>query len=304
MERVDYSIYPSLLIAYQNLLDYEKVAEEAWNKVSEAAHNRGEYLYLEIGDYKLTPDEMYFKLECDLIDSINRVEHEYGEATSKGVAFNEIVDCLIENRKSNLPDCNIYSTKNELGISVIRAEIGGFIFDYDIDLCRKVARDFKGSLTQYFADSTIATQYGNVRLYGYIDEWCGNKMYDIKTTGSYSWGKFKHGWQRYVYPYCVVNAGDTTEVESFTYYVVEWAYHAKGQPITAKEIYKESYDYDHAICKAKIQEMLESFLSWLAYRKEYIQDKRIYGGQNPEGWHGTPINREEFITKQIVLDGL
>lgn len=237
----DYRIYPSLLISYQNLLDYELVAEEDWNKVTQAAHDRGEYLDREIGDYKLTPDEMYLKLECDLLDSINRIEHEPSQAASCGTAFNEIVDCLIENRKSSMPNCKIYSTKNEAGISVIRAEIDGFTFDYDIRLCKETASQFPGSIPQYLANAIIETKFGNVYLYGYIDEWCGSKMYDIKTTSRYSWGKFEHGWQRYIYPWCVIESCDATEVESFTYYVIEWAYQAKGEPLKAKGIYKEEY---------------------------------------------------------------
>lgn len=146
-----YRIYPSLLIAYQNLLDYEQVAEEDWNKVSQAAHDRGEFLDRDIGDYKLTPDEMYLKLEVELLDSINRVDGRYGEAAEKGTAFNEIVDCLIEHRKSSREDCKIYSTNNVCGQRVIRAEIKGFTFDFDIQLCKEVAEYFSGSLTQYEA---------------------------------------------------------------------------------------------------------------------------------------------------------
>lgn len=288
--KIDYRIYPSLLIAYQNLLDYEIVAEEDWNKVSEAAHKRGEYLDRDIGDYKLTPDEMYLKLEADLLDSINRIDGRFGEAAEKGTAFNEIVDCLIENRKSSREDCKIYSTANKSGIKVIRAEINGFTFDFDIQLCKDVAKYFEGSITQFFANATMGTSYGNVQLYGYIDEWVGNKMFDIKTTGRYSFGKFEHGWQRHVYPWCVIESGMTTEIESFEYYIVAWR---GGTPITG-DIYRETYTYSHEESGRKIREMLESFLGWLESRKEFIQDKRIYGGTNPEGWHGQPVDIEKL----------
>lgn len=302
-KKINYRIYPSLLIAYQNLLDYELVAEEDWNKVSDAAHERGEYLDREVGDYKLTPDEMYLKLECDLLDSINRIDGQFGEAADKGTAFNEIVDCLIENRKSSREDCKIYSTTNEANLRVIRADIHDFSFDFDINLCKKTAEYFKGSVTQYNANATIDTAYGNVELYGYIDEWVGNKMIDIKTTGRYSWGKFENGWQRYVYPYCVIEAGDTTEVESFTYYVVEWAYQRKGEPLTAKGIYEETYTYDHKDATMKIRNMCESFIQWLESRRAFIQDKRIFGGENPKGWHGQPTDINELakaIFKKIA----
>lgn len=302
-KQLKYRIYPSLLIAYQNLLDYEQVAEEDWNKVSEAAHNRGEYLDRDIGDYKLSPDEMYLKLEADLLDSINRVDGRFGEAAEKGTAFNEIVDCLIEHRKSNRDDCKIYSTTNQSGIKVIRAEINGFMFDFDIQLCKDVADYFKGSLTQYCASATMNTCYGSVLLYGFIDEWVANVISDIKTTGSYKWGKFEKGWQRHVYPWCVIESGMTTKVDAFEYLIVEWAYQRKGEPIRAKGIYRETYDYDHAESGRKIRDMLESIIPWLEARREFIQDKRIFGGENPEGWHGQPVDIEK-LEKAIFHDNL
>lgn len=238
---------------------------------------------------------MYLKLECDLLDSINRIDGRYGEAADKGTAFNEIVDALIEHRKSNREDCNIYSTHNEAGMKVIRADIHDYSFDFDVNLCTSTADFFKGSITQYLAKATIDTVYGDVLLYGYIDEWVGNKMFDIKTTGSYKWGKFEKGWQRWVYPYCVIESGDTTEVESFTYYVIEWAYQRKGEPLTAKGIYQETYTYNHVEATRKIRSMCEDLIEWLIARKDFIQDKRIFGGVNPEGWYGQPtdINKLE-----------
>lgn len=298
-----YRIYPSLLIAFQSLLDYEQVAEEDWNKVSEAAHNRGEYLDRDIGDYKLTPDEMYLKLEADLLDSINRIDGRFGEAAEKGTAFNEIVDCLIEHRKSSRDDCNIYSTFNESGIKVIRAEINGFTFDFDVQLCKDVAEYFKGSLTQFYTEATMETCYGSVILYGYMDEWICNIITDIKTTGSYKWGKFEKGWQKHVYPWCAIKSGMTTKVDAFEYLVIEWAYQRKGEPIRAKDIYREVYDYNHEESGMKIRTMLESIIPWLESRREFIQDKRIFGGTNPEGWHGQPVDLKK-LEKAIFHDNL
>ena len=63
-----YRIYPSLLDSFAQMLDYEVVAEEMWNKKD--------------GEYVLTPDEMYDKLEKELIATINREPHEPIEAAS------------------------------------------------------------------------------------------------------------------------------------------------------------------------------------------------------------------------------
>lgn len=282
-----YRIYPSLLIAYQGLLDYETIYNEYWGNSDEP---------------KYTLEEFYLLQEAKLIDSINRVPF-ISDKASCGTAFNEIVDCLIENRKSGRDDCKIYSAVNDSGIKVIRAEIDGFVFDFDIALCKQIAEVFKGSVTQYKAEADIDTAYGTVHLYGYIDEWLGNKIYDFKTTGSYNWGKYEKGWQRWVYPYCVIEAGDTTEVESFTYFVVEWAYQPSGQPLTAKGIHEETYTYGHAEATRKIRSICESFIEWLDSRREFIQDRRIFGGENPPGWHGQPtdIDRlEKYIFNLTV----
>lgn len=292
----DYRIYPSLLDKFQELLDYESVAEEAWNKVSEAAHIRGEYLDCEIGDYKLTPHEMYDKIEIELINSINRCPHDLSEAADKGTAFNEIIDCLIENRKSKDKDCNIYSTTNENGLRVIRAEIHGFTFDYDVQLCKDIASRFSCSLPQFFASSMMQTKYGNVEIYGYLDEWQGNEIIDLKTTGQYTFGKFERKWQRHAYPWCVINERLTTEVESFTYYVIEWAYQRKGEPLTAKSITPETYTYNHATSETLLKRHIENFIEWLESRREYITDRRIFGGINPDGYQGIPLT---ILSKSI-----
>lgn len=293
-----YRIYPSLLDKFQEFLDYERVAEEDWNKVSEAAKERGEYPDAEVGDYKLTPDEMYDKIEVELINSINRCPHEPIEAADKGTAFNEIVDCLIENRKSCNPDCIIYSTINQQGIKVIRAEINGFVFDFDIALCKEAANIFKGSLTQYFTSAILPTEYGDVELYGYIDEWVSNKIYDIKTTGRYSFGKFERKWQRHVYPWCVIESGLTTEVESFIYWVVEWAYSRPGEPLKAKMVTSEEYTYNHAETSQQLASFVGCFIDWLESRRHLITDQRIFGGKNPDGYEGKPITIEQLNNKE------
>ena len=44
--------------------------------------------------------------------------------------------------------------------------------------------------------AVIPTRYGDVELYGYIDELVRDTVYDIKTTSKYDFGKYEHGWQR------------------------------------------------------------------------------------------------------------
>lgn len=288
MRIADFQIYPSLLIKYQDLLDYRLVAEEPWNKDSE-------------GNYKLTPEEMYVKIEAELIDSINRCPKTPSEAADKGTAFNEIVDCIHEGRKSAVEGLDIVSERGADNKPVaIRAAINGFDFIFDPGICRETAAFFKGSLTQFFCDAVMHTKFGDVRLYGYIDEWLGDKIYDIKTTSRYSLGKYEHGWQRHVYPWCVIEMGLTDRVTSFVYYVVEWAYQAQGAPISAKNVFVEEYDYNHRESGLKIRGMVESFIDWLTCRDNdgFITSRKVFGGENPEGYEGVPVDvkkLEEYL---------
>lgn len=256
-----YRIYPSLLDSYQQLLDYEIVAEEPWNKRD--------------GDYVLTPDEMYDKIEAELIASVNREPHEPSQAADRGTCFNEIVDCLIEKRACSREDMLIRSLRDDCGRAVaIEAQMNGFEFAFDVDLCREAAAYFEGALTQQLLSAPIATNYGNVILYGYADEWIKDKIYDIKTTSYYDFGKFEHKWQRYVYPYCAIESRLTENISEFEYTVFRLN---KTAPITAA-VYKEAYTYDHETAKTKLRLMCESFIEWLETKKqqELIKNKRIF----------------------------
>ncbi len=269
----DYRIYPSLLDKFQDLIDYEIVADEPWNKSGDK--------------YKLTPDEMYISIEAELIDMINRVDGMPIEAADRGTAFNEIVDCIIERcpcrrndmiiRKSQLSDTQI----------VIEAKINDFNFVYDAQFCREVAARFPGSLTQYLCEAPMKTRQGIALLYGYIDEWVGNRLYDIKTTSYYNFGKFERKWQRHLYPWCVIESGMATEIESFEYTVVVFP---KNQLVLSGSVYPEVYTYDHEQSTILLRNHVEAFIDWLEYRRKFITNPRIFGGTLPEGYVGHPVD--------------
>lgn len=290
----NYRIYPSLLDKFQSLIEYEQEAEQPWNIVSENAHKLGKHLDKEVGDYVLSPDEMYYKIEGELIDTINRVDGVASEAADKGTCFNEIVDCLIENRKSSAPDIEIHSEKLDDNTTAIIAEMDGFRFAYDAQFCKDVAKYFKGAISQHFCKAPIITKYGEVEIYGYIDEWLPNRICDIKTTSYYTFGKFENKWQRYAYPYCCIESGETTQVDEFEYTIFVW----NKSPLLTATMYKEVYTYRHKQATEKLRAIIEHFIWWLNSRKQYITNQRIFGGANPEGYVGTPINVELLKYRQ------
>lgn len=282
----NYRIYPSLLDKFASLQDYEQEAEQPWNIVSENAHKQGRHLDKEIGDYVLSPDEMYTKIEAELIDTINRCDGIVIEAADKGTCFNEVVDCLAKHRACDREDIKIHSEQISETEKAIIAEMNGFSFAFDARFCQEYAKEFVGAIQQYCCKATIDTSFGDVELYGFIDEFLPNRIVDIKTTSQYTFGKFEQKWQRYVYPYCVIEEGVATEIEEFEYSVIVWK---KTMPLTG-EHYREVYTYNHDKAREKIRQGVEHFLHWLNSRRHLITDQRIFGGVNPEGYKGKPID--------------
>ncbi|MEG1686007.1 MAG: HNH endonuclease [Bacteroides sp.] len=264
MKQPKYCIYPSLLDKFQKYLDSELEVESFWNINSE-------------GDYKLSADEISDKNERELIDMINRVPREPIAAADKGTAFNEIVDCLIENRGSNREDLKIESIKGDNIPIGIRAQIHGFVFDFDISICKEVATYCNGAICQLFTSAEIETSYGIVKLYGYIDELIRNKVIDIKTTSYYEFGKFESSWQKEIYPYCLIKSGECTEVAEFEYTVIKLKGGTSMTPLISGEMYKEPYTYNHERTTIKLRQVLELFIHWLESNRNKITDKKIFG---------------------------
>lgn len=257
-----YRIYPSLLDKFQKFIDYEAVADEFWNR------DAG-------GDYKLTPDEMADRLEQELLDAVNRVEHAPSEAADRGTCFNEIVDCLIENRGCMRADMDIRSIADSSGRkATIEAKMDGFTFMFDTAMCRQAAAYFRGSLPQQYVEAVLPTAYGDVLLYGFMDEWVGDKIYDIKTTGSYSFGKFERCWQKLVYPYCVIESGQAEKVSEFEYSV--WQLNKSA--IIGGSFYRETYAYDHCEARRELRDVCERFIEWLRLKDAagLVTHRRIF----------------------------
>ena len=293
----EFYIYPSLLDKFQDFLEYEQATEAPWNKVSETAHKKGLHLDKEVGDYILSADEMAEKIEVELINQINRCDREPCEAADAGTCFNEVVDCLISNKQTDRMDIKISTVKRETGEPyAIKTEMDGFTFYFDIDLCKSLAKYFKGAMCQYYIEGDLPTIYGNVHLYGYIDEWVGDKIYDIKTTSMYEFGKYEKKNQKHVYPYCAVQSGLTDSISEFEYTVVRWTKRYDNDGIDSiiikgGECFREVYTYNHKEASFRLKQICERFIEWLNYRRDYITDKKIFGGENPQGYKGEIIEK-------------
>lgn len=261
MSKPRYKIYPSILDKFQAFLDSDLVAEEFWNKDTE-------------DNYKLTSDEMSDKLEQELIDSINRFDRGSSEAADKGTAFNEIIDCILEDRDTERNDILLHYTKED-----IKALFNEREFSFDTNLCKNVALYFWGCIPQYTCSAILPTIYGDVELYGHVDYIGVNKIFDLKTTKQYQFGNYSKYWQRHLYPYCLIESGDMKEVSEFEFTIIKW-HELKNKPISG-ELFKEVYTYSHDQSKAKLTTICEAFIEWLEGHRDVITDQKIFGGENP-----------------------
>lgn len=268
MSSPKYRIYPSLLDKFQRLMDSEKEFEDFWNVDSE-------------GEYKRSLAEIYEENEQGLLDAVNRVPHEPIEAADKGTVFNELVDCAIHQRSWEeelgaevLPYSNPYN--DTLMDSLVKVERNGFTFTYSLQLIMDAAAYFTCDATsQYRTAAILNTNYGDVELYGVVDEIVKDCVLDIKTTKSYSFPKFAHAWQKEVYPYCLVESGEMTEVKQFEYTVFKWT-SRDGEPLDA-ELYAEVYTYSHERARAKLRSVCERLIEWLELNRSRITDTKIFG---------------------------
>ena len=254
-----YKFYPSILDKYEKYLHVDRDFEGFFNKDRET------------GEYKRSYEELEAEALQSLIDAINRVPFD-SEKADKGTVFNELVDSFLHHRRSERVKMR-GDTKNDMLFAAFNGR--SFVFSYQF--VQEAAEYFKGSLSQVQVSAPIDTCYGMVELYGYIDELRGDKVYDIKTTSSYEFGKYAEGWQRHLYPYCLVESGMCTGIYSFEY----TAYQLKGgtdrSPVIYGTQYPEVYKYEHGKSREKLRCHCERFIEFLESHRDKITDEKIFG---------------------------
>ena len=268
---VSYRFYATLLDGFQDYLNSDTIWEKYWGYSENPPH---------------TPEEFKQKQFQSFIDRINRVPFD-SEAADKGTAFNEIIDCMIEHRKSDKVDvryayetivmgqvdnsdpderwAEVYQTNKVIGLN---ATYNNRQFYFDINLCREFANYYKGALTQQFVKAIVPTRYGNVEVYGYVDELMPQSIHDIKTTGKYSVGKFKEHWQHIVYPYCYQQNG--INIRLFEYNIAEIDKYGRWETFTESYMYKPERDIPRLV------NMCEELIRFLMENRHLITDRKIF----------------------------
>lgn len=254
---VKYRIYPSLLDGYTNLKQSGEVWEMYWGFSENPPHTQEEF------------EQIQFQ---ELIDKINRVPSEPSQAALRGTALNTLCDRLV---------CGITDPRCEfVPINAEDGEVMGFkalITDRDASGEFFFPRAMTDKLISLYptletipqaqlSNVIVSPKYGAVELYGYADYILPHSIHDLKTTGKYAVGKFKHHAQHLVYPYCV----DPQRVQRFDYDVVEIT---KGN---AWAFYQETYIYEPQRDILRLIALLEEFIEWLESNREKITDKKIF----------------------------
>lgn len=265
-----YNIYPTLLDAYQQYVDSDIIYEKYWGFSENPPHTSEEF------------HEIQFQ---SLIDRINRVPYD-NEAVAKGTAFNEVVDCMIEHRKSEKVEiekayeqivngacdpctgkpiyCDVTNTGKFIGLN---AKYNGHEFFFPIGICREFANYYQGAVTQKYVEGILPTAFGDVKLYGFIDELMPLSVHDIKTASQYSVGKYKRNNQHLVYPFCLMQMG--SDVRTFEYNVaVIGKYNC--------ESFTETYEFNPKRDVPILQQRCEDFIRFVNDNRELITDKKLF----------------------------
>lgn len=263
-------LYATLLDAYVDYLETPQIYDRYWGFSAEPPHSL---------------EEFWVKQQASLINRINRVPFT-SEAASKGTAFNAVIDEMVEGyNDSEATPGNIYDESGKC--IAIRSELDGHTFQFPYAICREFADYYKGAIPQVRVSAILPTCYGDVEVYGVIDELMPLSIHDIKYTGNYCASKFKHHSQHLVYPYCLLQNG--SDVRLFEYNVAEES--KSGIWST----YTETYVFDPVRDIPILRERCEGLIEFILQNHRHITDNKIWGVENPDGYEGVPIDINKLM---------
>lgn len=246
---IKYNFYATLLDAYQNYID----AEATYNKY-----------YAESDKYSCY-DEYEEQCKKEFIDKLNRVPFD-SEAADKGTAFNYLIDYVNSKIK---PEDMEFECIQYNGCNLIVVKFNGREFTFDKMMVLDMANKYKEALSQYRCEKVLPTKYGDVLLYGYIDELMPMAIHDIKTTGNYSAFKYRKNWQHKVYPYCI------EDVNEFHYDIIEWK-------SSGPTYHVEIYHFNPTVDVPALTEHCESLINFIELHKDLITDKKLFNEHEKE----------------------
>ena len=311
-QQPNYAFSPSLLDAFQRMVDTKVedffYQDETgawhlnWNETEETLH--------------YSEEEVDALLKQEFIDKVNKVPTPPSEAASKGTAFNEIVDCLVKKCKPSNPSIVIKTIRSgedlfdartkpalilvngqemidavatqelkkkcseefaKIGVPFIYAALDGFEFFFDKYFCLEAAEYFKNSICQYYTKGLLETSKGIVELHGYIDYLRQDRLFDAKTTKQYAFGNYQKKWQRYTYPFTLIESGMMNDVNSFEFTIYLMKGGSSRTPLITGTQYKEVYTYDHEQARKMLTQQCERIIEFLDENRSLISNMKVFG---------------------------
>lgn len=238
----EYRFSPTLLDRYEGYINSSRIYQEYWGFSEEPSKTEEEF------------EKEQFQ---GLIDTINRVPFE-SEAADKGTAFNEVIDCIIENRTS---ESMVIKSYKESG--VIAVQYKEHLFNFPFDICVEFGKYLSGALTQQWVNGQLETTKGKVHFVGCIDQLLPFKVCDTKTLSKYSAFKFRHNWQHVVYPFCLNQNG--IHINDFEYVITDF-----------KSTWTEHYVFNETTDVPRLIEHCEGLIEFIELNKHLITDKRVF----------------------------
>ena len=253
-QQLKYLMYATLLDAYGDFRNSDKIYSEYWG------YN---------DNPPFSEEEFHEKQRLSLIDRINRVpmKWEDSEKADRGTAFNALIDCLIKGVKDESLNITTIGENNPH----YQATFNNRTFAFPKQICKEFYEYFKGAISHVYTEAILPTQYGDVLLYGYIDELLPASVHDIKTTGSYQAGKFKNAWQKIVYPYCLNAEGN--KVYDFEYNILLINSRASGDTY---ETFTEYYNYVPDTDIPRLTAHVEGLIEFIEAHRDLITDSKIF----------------------------
>lgn len=273
-----YRFSPSVLDKMQKVLDAEEYFESDFN--------------LSDDGYKKSLDEIIAEREQEILDAINKVPQEPSEAAAQGTAFNECVDEYVNWKFTGMDYSDLMDKTGRVVVKDIKqdengehisweAECDGFKFVFDGQLIKRVAEMVSDGTMQMHVQSELDTPSGNtVLLHGYPDYIQPYRITDLKTTSSYAHGKYERYWQRFVYPYIIIQNNLMESLDEFRFLVVEMKKDRKTGIISG-DVFEESYtdvssnDMEHI--KTELEYICTALIRFCESHEEQITNQYYKG---------------------------
>ena len=106
---------------------------------------------------------------------------------------------------------------------------------------------------------------------------CAKTVCDAKTTKQYAFGNYQKKWQRYTYPFTLIESGMMNNVNlfEFTVYVLKGG--SSRTPLITGTQYREVYTYDHEQARTMLTQQCERLIEFLEENRSLITNDRIFG---------------------------